>query len=95
MLARTLIVDVCSTWIFLLMRLRVKLMYLHYVSAELPLKLRDFGLGGAETIRQIRPLNFCFKSFRWIHEESLSASQYISLGHRCSVKELLGTEILD
>lgn len=41
------------------------------------LKLRDCGLGGAEIVSQILPLNFCFKSFQWIHEESLSASRYI------------------
>jgi len=57
------------------------------------LKLRDCGLGGAEIVSQILPLNFRFKSFQWIHEESLSSSQYILLGHRCSVKELVGTEI--
>jgi len=41
------------------------------------LKLRDCGLGGAEIVSHILPLNFCFKSLQWILEESLSASRYI------------------
>jgi hypothetical protein len=52
----------------------------------LTLKSGNFGLGGAEIVSQILPLNFCFM-FQWIDEESISASEYVNLGHRCSVRE--------